>query len=158
MAALQDAQQKGFELEALIFSLARLTFGFAVPAYSVHKDSDGVIRQVDGFFAARGYKYRVECKWRAERASQNDIVIFENKLDVAGVSGLFISMAGFTDPAVSQAREVRRRTPILLMDGDEVEAIFEKRIRFDELISKKRSYFDRYSHPYHRVVAIEDDT
>jgi hypothetical protein len=147
-----NAQQRGYCLEVLVYELAKMTFGLAAPAYEIRRDAIGVIQQVDGYFEHHSGKYRVECKWRSEKASPAQIGTFFSALDVAGISGLFISMAGFTPAAVEKAREFRGQKPILLMDGVETTSLFEGKIRFDELICQKRLRFDQLSDPYHRVI------
>jgi hypothetical protein len=147
----QDAQQRGFELEKLVFDLCMLTLGIAAPPYRIARDS-GVIRQIDGYFSAASDRYRMECKWRSEPIGQNEIVLFSNKLDVAGISGLFISMSGFKETAIAQARELRAQHAILLMNGDETRAVFNGHLPFDELLRLKRQHFDQLSDPYHQVI------
>ena len=149
--ALASDQQRGYELERLIFELAKLTVGTAAPPYRISRVGGG-ISQIDGYFTHGADKYRVECKWLSEPADHNEIVVFADKLDVVGVGGLFISMSGFTDGAVGRARELRSQKTILLMDGEEVRALFNLQLNFDDVMSRKRLHFDQRSEPYHRVV------
>jgi adenylylsulfate kinase-like enzyme len=72
-------------------------------------------------------------------------------IDAVGVSGAFISMEGFTDVAVERARQMCNQKAILLIDGDEVRAVVDRRINFDELLRRKRLHFDRCSDPYHHI-------
>lgn len=150
---LDDPQRRGYELEILIFELARLTFDIAAPPYKLNRLGGGQ-PQVDGFFVCRNDKYRIECKWENHPANPNDIAIFKNKLDAAGVDGLFIAMNGFTDAAVGQAREFRTEKAILLMNGDEARYALTLQISFDELMTQKRLYFDQMSEPYRIVRPI----
>jgi hypothetical protein len=153
LEVMPDVQKRGFELERLVFQLSKLTFGTSAPAYKIERDGGtGVIRQIDGFFYHRLDRYRVECKWLSEPAGQNDITIFSDKLEVAGISGLFISMSGFKDTAISKAKELKGTKPVLLMDGEEAAAVFNGHILFDEVIARKREGFDRLSQPYYRIL------
>jgi hypothetical protein len=152
---LSDVRQRGFELEALIFELARLTFATSAPSYRFQRTDHGSA-QIDGYFEYRAEKYRVECKWQASKIDHVSVSEFIAKLDVAGVSGLLISMAGFSDSAIDRAREARSSRAVLLMDGDEIHAAMAGIINFDVLIQKKRLMFDQYSNPYHRVLRPEE--
>jgi hypothetical protein len=152
LESMENAQQRGLELERLVFDICKITFGIAAPSYSIKRDGGGVIRQIDGYFKTAADRYRVESKWLTEQAGQNEIAIFANKLDVVGVSGLFISMSGFKETAVAEARELRKNRAIILMDGDEARAVFNGYITFDELLRRKRQHFDQLSNPYYRVL------
>lgn len=148
---LESDQQRGYELERLTYELAKLTLGTAAPAYRIQRVGGG-ISQIDGYFTHGIDKYRVECKWLSKPADHNDIVAFADKIDVVGVSGLFISMSGFTDAAVGRARELRGQKVMVLMDGEEVRALFDLQLNFDDVMIRKRLHFDQRSEPYHRVV------
>jgi hypothetical protein len=152
LQAMSDVHHRGLELERLVFDLSSFTYGVSSPAYKISREQSGVIRQIDGFFEHGPDPYRVECKWLSEPVGQNEIVLFYNKLDVSGVSGLFISISGFKDTAINQAREYKSSRPILLMDGEEASAVFNGYIRFDEVITRKRQGLHQLSDPYYRIM------
>lgn len=149
---LDDVQKRGYELEKLIYELANLAFITVAPSYRFQRIAGGE-SQVDGYFEHRWEKYRVECKWRETPAERDDIERFLSKLDAVGVSGVLISMAGFSESAVARSKEVRKSKAILLIDGDEIRSAFSSKINFDELITKKRAFFDQKSETYHRVIS-----
>lgn len=148
---LANDQQRGYELERLIYELAKLTVGTAAPAYRIERVGGG-ISQIDGYFTHGADKYRVECKWLSKPADPNDVVAFADKIDVVGVGGLFVSISGFTVAAIGRAREFRTQKVILLVDGDEIRALFNLQLNFDDVMARKRLHFDQRSEPYHRVV------
>lgn len=150
---LADVQRRGYELEILIYSLAKLTFDLAAPPYRLNLPEGGE-PQVDGFFEHRKGKYRVECKWEKTPADGNDIEIFKGKLDVVGVDGLFIAMSGFTEAAVGRANRYRGEKAILLMNGDEARYLLTLQLNFDELMTQKRLHFDQRSNPFHIVKPV----
>jgi hypothetical protein len=150
---LADHQQRGFELERLFYDLANLTVGMAAPPYRI-PHAEGGMAQIDGYFEHRGYSYRVECKWTAQPIDRADVALFSDKLEVVGVSGLFVSMSGFTEAAVGGARSLRGTKAILLMDGDEAQNVFNQLLNFDELMTRKQVYFYQRSEPYHRVTPL----
>lgn len=151
---MTDTRKRGYALERLVFELADLTFGTATSGYRFQRPSGGE-SQVDGYFVRGSDRYRIECKWLSTPADHNDIVAFSDKLDVAGVGGLFVSMSGFTEGAIGRAREFRGQKVILLMDGSEARALFELQLNFDEVINQKRRHFDQRSEPYYVIVASE---
>ena len=150
--AMEDMQARGYELEKLIHLLAKMTFPIAEPSYRAER-VDGLVRQLDGYLEHRHASYRLECKWESSLTNQTQIDIFEKKLDVKDVSGLFISMAGFHKSAIAAAINLRAKQRILLVDGDEVHALFDGRVRFDELLNIKETHLSMRSNPYFRITS-----
>jgi hypothetical protein len=153
---LADEQQRGYQLERLFYELAKLTVGTAAPAYRINRVGGG-FSQIDGYFTHGADKYRVECKWISRPADHNDIVAFADKLDVAGVGGLFVSMSGFTNGAVGRTRELRGQKVLLLMDGEEIRILFNLQVNFDDVMWRKRLHFDQRSEPYCQIVSLLED-
>jgi hypothetical protein len=98
----------------------------------------------------------VECKWEKSQLDHNKIIEFLHKIDVVGVSGLLVSMSGFSESAISTAKEYRKQAAILLMDGVETKLLFTNQINFDDLMARKRLHFDQRSDPYHRVSTVPE--
>lgn len=153
---LTNCQKRGYELEKLVCELARLTFGVTGSGAYRLKRPGGLRPQVDGYFETHKHEpYRVECKWENTPTGPKDVGFFVKKLDVAG--GLFISMSGFTDGAVVEAKDaVKAGRPILLMDGNEARCVLARQIRFDELMYIKRWHLNRESNPYFKVEPADE--
>jgi hypothetical protein len=152
-ALLQEApdarQERGYELEALLYETARLSVGMtADPAYRI-THLDGRAPQIDGYFElSPATPIRMECRWRSEASSTNDVALFiANKLDV-DVIGLFVSMSGFTEQAIARANEERLRRKLLLVDRKEAEQVFFGAGNLDDMIRFKLHEFNRYSRVY----------
>jgi hypothetical protein len=145
-----NAQQRGYQLEALFYEAADLEFVVSKSSYRINR-IESLIQQVDGYVECGVNKYRVECKWTTTPIDKNDIVLFRAKLDAAGVDGIFVSMAGFADSAITQAKLLAAQKAILLVDGDEVEKIFHLSYRLGDMITLKRQHFDMRTEVYHRL-------
>jgi tetratricopeptide (TPR) repeat protein len=154
LVVAENPQQRGLELEQLLFETAKLSVGIAEAPYRFQR-SEGRSSQVDGYFRHGPDRYRVECKWERDPIAPEHIDLFANKIDAAGVGGLFISLSGFTESAIRAASQYRERKAMLLMDGDEARSVFEGRVNFDEIITMKRAWFDQYSESYHRCVGLD---
>ncbi len=147
----RNEQRRGYLLEKLLIQLASLTIGVdARPSYRI--DGSGYKSQIDGFIAESHHSYRVECKWTQSRVTPKEIALFYDKLDVIGVSGLFFSMSGYTKTAIQKAKAYRSNRIILLIDGDEVRALFEHRLHLDEMLRAKRVMMEQRSEPYTKTV------
>lgn len=152
---LQDEQKRGYELEQLFCALASLTFGASLGSYQVKRPGGGH-RQVDAYFEHRSFAYRVECKWRREETTPNDIIIFASKLDAAGVSGLFVSMAGFTDAAIAEAKLLAPKKMIIFLNGEEAQKVLVGEINFDQLLTLKETWFRSRSEPYYKIIEVSE--
>jgi hypothetical protein len=149
---LESPQDRGRELEKLFYELAKLTFPVAEYSYNFDRLVTGNY-QIDGYFKLDSDRYRVECKWHSkEDVSSNEVVIFANKLDTFGVSGVIVSMSDFTSTAIGEAKKFAAQKPILLVNGTEMKQVFTGQMNLDQLIQIKRSHFDKNSDPYYKVL------
>ena len=146
---LEDLAERGRQLETLMYELATLSFGSAHSAYRLPRP-DGQSPGLDGHFPHLGEHYRLECKWRSEPATPNDLILFVEKLDTA--SGLFLSMAGFTEPAIAKAREIARSKKLILMDGGEADLVFTGKIGLAAVVTQKMAYIGYRSEPYFKIT------
>lgn len=153
VSRLVDVQKRGYELEKLVFHLARLSFSIATPSYRFRRGANSKT-QVDCYFEHHSDRYRVECKWTNAPLEPPEFIYFMNSLDVAGISGLFISMSGFTPSTKEHAQEHRKERPVLLVDGEEITMVFDGTINFDELIAIKRQHYDQCSETYFKVTKM----
>jgi hypothetical protein len=87
--------------------------------------------QIDGSLSFDTDDDIVEARWRAERVDRGDADVFATKVRRKGKNavGLFVSVEGFTSAALDQYRE---RTPFITMDGTDLYATLEQRVRLDD--------------------------
>lgn len=159
LEASTDKQSRGYQLEKLIAQLIKISIGNCNPSYRTKQTwSDGSIAQIDAAFCYLDTQYfRVETKWKSERITPDDIVLFRDKLDVVGIGGLFISISGFTNEAITKAAALRNEREILLMDGEELALVLNGCPSFDEALRTKREHFLVNSNPYFRVKPVPQD-
>lgn len=157
LKSCEDEQYRGYELESLIYAVSSLSCGFQRPSYRMTRPLVGKIHQIDTHIEHRGKSYRCECKWQKNKVSYDDMLKFADKIDAAGVSGLFISMSGFEDSAINKSRELRSQKAIILVDGDEVDLVMTGLIHFDDLLNAKRRAFDSSSETYYPVRVSPGD-
>ena len=152
-----NEQQRGYELERLIYSVALLSFGYQRPSYRMSRPLVDKVHQIDALIEHRGKSYRCECKWQTTKVSYDDMLKFIDKVDAAGVSGLFVSISGFMEGAINKSREERTRKAIILVDGDEIELVMTGTVQFDDLLTAKRRAFDATSETYHQIRVVPSD-
>jgi hypothetical protein len=149
---MNNAQERGYEFEKLIANYFQISLGNSI---SSHRIKSTTIEQIDAAFHFEKDYYRVEAKWTKDKTDHTDIADFYFKLQTIGVTGLFISINGFTDTAVERARKLKTEVKVLLMDGDEIEATLRGSPTFDEAIRLKQLYFYLEDNPYYKITPSE---
>jgi hypothetical protein len=130
-------QPRGYALEKLLNEL------FAV--YDI--DAKGPFRnrgeQIDGAFTFDGTEFLLEAKWEHGKTSTEDLTIFAGKVTrkLDNTLGLFISMNGFQDNAITL--QAQSRPVMVLMDGMDLMALLEDRIDLAVMLTRKRQHAAR---------------
>lgn len=143
-----DPQRRGYTIQDIVRDLLVLTFhsGDVLGSQKIRE------RQVDASFTYRDVRHLVEVKWKGQALDRSDLDSLRAILDQAEVRGVLISMSGFTDSAVSYAREMGQRHAVILIDGEEMDAVIVARFRFEGLLEWKLSHWRRNGNPYVRRI------
>lgn len=132
LATSTNAQQRGYELERYLRNL------FEESNLQPRKSFKIEGEQIDGSFCYANEIYLLEAKWQATPATKDDLVIFNEK--VASKSsftrGFFFSWSGFMPNSITTFN-LGRVPHIILMDGQELTMILERRILFNEALAMK---------------------
>jgi hypothetical protein len=128
-----EVHARGYAFESLLADLFLLFDLEPRLAYKIE------IEQIDGSFTFDTDDYIVEARWRANSADRGDGDIFCKKVERKGKNavGLFVSVNGFTEPFRLAFRE---STPFIGMDGADLYAVLDGRIRLDDLIRAKKRH------------------
>lgn len=133
IALSTNAQKRGFELEKILNELFQLHDLDPKASFKIMGE------QIDGAFTFDGNDYLLEAKWQKELVNAGDLYKFAGKLEgkLKNTLGLFFSMDGFSEEALQVKSNVRA---MILMDGQDLNAILENRIKLDEMLYRKRRY------------------
>jgi hypothetical protein len=128
-----DHQKRGKAFERLLTDLFALFDMEPRLAYSLERE------QIDGSLSFDTDDYIVEARWREDPVDRGDADIFATKVRRKGKNavGLFISVNGFTKPALDQYREA---TPFIVMDGTDLYLALDQRVRLDDLLKTKKRH------------------
>lgn len=121
-------QKKGYALERLFTELMRIS---GIPVEEPFRIEG---EQLDGAVKYDGHYYLVELKWTAEKTEPKEIGHFFYK--VSGklqARGLFISMNGFSDGAVSTLPK-GKELKVMLLDGNHFANVIYGHYKFQELL------------------------
>jgi len=129
----QNHQRRGRALEPLLTDLFLLFDMEPRLSYNLERE------QIDGSLSFDTDDYIVEARWWAEASSRADADVFATKVRRKGKNalGLFVSIAGLTQDAVTQYAE---STPFMAMDGSDLYLVLDQRIRLDDLLKLKKRH------------------
>ncbi|RME42347.1 MAG: hypothetical protein D6791_17965 [Chloroflexi bacterium] len=134
LVSIDNPQKHGYELENLLRELFELFDLDPKASFKLRGE------QIDGAFTFEGVDYLLEAKWQKERVGSKELDALSSKVKrkLDNTLGLFIAINGFSKEAIelhSQSRPV-----LLLMDGEDLVAVLEGRIDFQDLLRRKRRY------------------
>jgi Restriction endonuclease len=123
---------RGYELEKLIFELARIERLDAAPAYR------GSGEQIDGYFMVGHRHFLLEAKWQEDPVTASEVFAFQGKLrgKLLGTLGLFVSVNGFADDAPS-ALVFGKEIDVVLADRSDIELALAPARTFEEMVRVK---------------------
>jgi hypothetical protein len=143
-----ESQEGGYAFEDWFYDLVQF---FELEHRKPYK-TDG--RQIDGSVTLEGTTYLVELKFTSSQIGAPDIDTFlakvNNKAD--NTMGIFVSMAGYSSVAISQAS--KPRTPLLLMDAAHVFLVLQGLWELPELISRLRQHASQTSEAYLQATQL----
>jgi hypothetical protein len=130
-----DHQQRGFILEKLLTDLFDLFDLDPRASFRV------IGEQIDGAFTFESVDYLFEGKWHADLIGAAHLDALSGKLSrkLDNALGLFLSINGFSSDGISAYSSGGRRL-IVLMDGADLMAVLEDRVRLPELLRRKRRH------------------
>ncbi|MEX2236054.1 MAG: restriction endonuclease [Dehalococcoidia bacterium] len=107
--------------------------------------------QIDGMFGFEGTDYLIEARWRNEPTDREALDALKGKVErrLDNTLGLFVSINGFSPDSVTAFSSGRRL--VMLMDGEDLIAVLEGRIKLDDLLLRKRRHAAQTGDIYLRV-------
>ncbi|TCC52133.1 hypothetical protein E0H73_40055 [Kribbella pittospori] len=132
---LDKPQRAGYEFEDLVAGLFRREH------FSVERHARAAApRQTDLFVKRSNDVYLVETKYRRTRATIDDVDSLFTRLDAtpSDVIGILCSHAGFSKSVVKRVEE-RSSRPVLLISGNELDAVADGIESFPGMLRRKRA-------------------
>lgn len=142
-----DVHERGRALERLLTDLFCLFDMEPRLSYSLERE------QIDGSLSFDTDDYIVEARWRQQSVSRADADVLAAKVRRKGKNalGLFVSITGFTEDART---EYSHSTPFIAMDGTDLFAVLDQRVRLDDLLKAKRRHANETGECYMPASSI----
>lgn len=124
-------QDRGYDLEDLIGDLFNL---YRIPYHPPYRK--GTVEQTDGFFTFNGFQYLIEARWRKNPPTLNDLRAFSLKVEakIESTRGLFVSVAGFRDEVLVEAKPLRN---VIYLNGQDLAHVLEGRTLLPQALTVK---------------------
>jgi hypothetical protein len=152
LSTSNEPQMRGFKLEKLLKDLFEL--------YDLDPKASFKItgEQIDGAFSLDHAEYLFEAKWQKQSVDNAELLIFSGKVEgkLENTLGLFLSINGFS-PTGIEAFTKGKRSSIILMDGGDVMAILEERIKIVDLLRRKKQHASQTGEiyfTYSQMIAV----
>ncbi|KAB2916987.1 MAG: hypothetical protein F9K23_07240 [Bacteroidetes bacterium] len=128
LSLLKNKQERGFALEKFLNNLFALYELDPKGAFKISGE------QIDGAFTYDGTDYLLEAKW-SKQVDRGDLAIFCHKVETKfkNAAGLLVTIDGLTPEAIDPLFK-----SIIIMDGLDIVAILDNRIKLTDLLYKKR--------------------
>lgn len=141
MQRLENPQRRGREFEGLLNQLFALFDLCPRGAFRLSHE------QIDGAFTFDTDDYIVEAKWEAAPIERGELDKFGSILERKAkyTLGLMISVNGFSRGAVEMHR---RPATFLMMDGSDLMAVLDDRVRLDDLLRRKKRHASETGEPF----------
>jgi len=139
-----DPYKRGKQLETALNDLFAAA-GFLIrEAFTIKKDGDGIVEQIDGVVEIDGSVYLVEMKWWHKPIGRQEIA--PHLVSVYGrgdVGGIFISYSGYSSAAVEDARTGLSQKVFVLTELHEIVEVLEReedlKAMFKEKINRAKT-------------------
>ena len=147
-----DPHKRGKQLETALNDL----FGFAGflvrEAFTLKKDGEGVIEQIDGAVEIDGVLYLVEMKWWDKPIGRQEIA--PHLVSVYGrgdVGGIFISYSGYSSAAIEDATTGLAQKVFVLTELQEIVETIEREADLKALFKEKINRAKTERNPFFKV-------
>jgi hypothetical protein len=143
LQALPDRQVAGLALESLLTDVFNVFHLEPRAAFRV------VGEQIDGSFVLDGQVYVLEAKWQADRVAEQPLLAFRGKVEgkSAFTRGLFISINGYSDPAVHAITQGKQPN-FVMIDGAHLFRVLDGGLPLDQLLRRQVRLLSEEGRPY----------
>jgi hypothetical protein len=135
LSDMTDPHGRGYALECFLNDLFGLFDFEPRAAYSLKHE------QIDGAFSFDTDDYILESKWWKKAMGRDSLDVFAAKINRRGKNalGLYVSVSGFSP----DGRAVYQySTPFITMEGADLLAVLEERVRLDDLLRRKKRHMN----------------
>jgi restriction system protein len=149
-----NPQQRGKALEGVLNRLFTAAGIAITDAFTITgSDGEGIIEQIDGAIAIEGNVYLVEMKWTSKPLGPDELSQHLLRMFLRGGSrAIFISTAGYTEPAITMCRGALKSSVVVLCKLEEFVILLDKQIELTSFLKQKIDAAIVHTNPYFEPV------
>jgi restriction system protein len=134
-----NAQRRGKALEGVLNDIFKIGGILVREAFTLRGLSgEGIIEQIDGVIEIEGALYLVEMKWLNKPLDISDVSQHLVRVFNRGYArGIFISVSGYTEPAIQTCKESLTKTVVVLCELKEFIKLLEHEHDIKEFFKRK---------------------
>lgn len=155
MNTLQERQKRGKLFEDVLNRLFK-SFGILVKeAFTLNgSNNEGIVEQIDGVIELESHLYLVEMKWWGEAVGKDEIANHLVRIFTRSEArGVFISVNGFTGPAITLCQESLNKAFVVLCDLSEILYMLETSGDLKKFLAQKVQGAIIHKNPYFHYSA-----
>jgi hypothetical protein len=113
--------------------------------------------QIDGAFEWEGDIYKVEARWRKQKANTKDLDgLHGGTLTSKWTGGVFISVNGFS-PKINETYRIGKPCNLIAISGDDLRLILDGRWGLDDALRAKRRHVAEMGEVYWPLPATKEE-
>lgn len=147
---MNNPQQRGKALEGVLNRLFSAAGVAITDAFTITgTEGEGIVEQIDGAIAIEGNVYLVEMKWTNKPLGPNELSQHLVRMFLKGGSrAIFISTAGYTEPAITMCRGALKTSVVVLCKLEEFVILLDKEVELTSFLKKKIDAAIVHTNPY----------
>jgi len=151
---LSNPQERGKALEGVLNRLFSAAGVAITDAFTITgTEGEGIIDQIDGAISIEGNVYLVEMKWTARPLGKAELSEHLVRMFLKGGSrAIFISTAGYTEPAITMCRDALKSSVVVLCKLEEFVILLEKELELTSFLTQKIDAAIVHTNPFHEPV------
>lgn len=151
---MNNPQERGKALEGVLNRLFSAAGVAITDAFTITgTEGEGIIEQIDGAISIEGNVYLVEIKWTNKPLGKAELSEHLVRMFLKGGSrAIFISTAGYTDPAITMCRDALKSSVVVLCKLEEFVILLEREVELTSFLRQKIDAAIVHTNPFHEPV------
>ncbi|WP_337098666.1 restriction endonuclease [Paenibacillus sp. YIM B09110] len=154
LVKLNDPHKRGKLFENVLNNLFNYHDILVKESFSINgEENEGIIEQIDGVIKIDSDYYLVEMKWWGKPVGKNEISNHLMGVFLRGQArGIYISVSGFTEPAITTTKGALAKAVVVLCDLYEIVSCLENENDFVEFLRTKIQSAIVEKNPYYKTT------
>ncbi len=153
--SMNNPQQRGKAAEGVLNRLFKVSGVAVTEALTLTGlEGEGIVEQIDGSIEVGGNIYLVEMKWTSKPLGRAELSEHLMRIFLrGGARAIFISSAGYTDPAITMCRDALKSSVVVLCKLEEFVILLDKEADLLSFLKHKIDAAIVHTNPYYEPIS-----